>query len=433
MSSTTELVRSMTIYGGIPIFACGIIGNLLNIRFLWRTRRNPCAFIFLSSSIINCLVLFYGLFTRILSVGFNLDWSSNNLIWCKARIAFTQASFFMSLTCVCLASIDRFFASCRDENYRRLSRLSYAICGVLLTCLFWLAHSTCEFIYGVIVTNPITGLSVCSVVSPQEFTNYRMYVSLPIYLGVLPTLILTISGFLTYRNINKLQGDRQREIIQKQLTRMMLIQIPIILFSTIPYIIYTEYAVFSATTPKTTEQRMIESITSSVLTLLFYISFASSFFVFFTSSKSFRHEAKLFFSCQKQDPNGTNQIQPYSTAESRQAAIQVRTNMRELRVVESKRSRSMYVIFRYHWCFILTVGIIIPTMIKKDTTDDRLIEIETCCSYLSVSDLVTDVASVTTTTSKATTSSTMTSTTSMSTTTTASSVTSPSTTTTSST
>ena len=123
MSSTNILIRQMTMYAGFSIFICGTIGNLLNLILLWETRQNSCGLIFLYSSMIKCIVLFYGLFTRILSVGFDLDWSSHNLIWCKIRIAFTQTSFLISLTCFSLSSLDRFLSSCRAEKYRKLSHL----------------------------------------------------------------------------------------------------------------------------------------------------------------------------------------------------------------------------------------------------------------------------------------------------------------------
>ncbi|CAF4304501.1 unnamed protein product, partial [Rotaria sordida] len=42
MSSNNALIRSITIYAGFPIFIGGTLGNLLNVRFLWRTRHNPC-------------------------------------------------------------------------------------------------------------------------------------------------------------------------------------------------------------------------------------------------------------------------------------------------------------------------------------------------------------------------------------------------------
>ncbi|CAF3338371.1 unnamed protein product [Rotaria sp. Silwood2] len=312
MSSTNGLTSSITIYGGLPIFICGTLGNLLNIRLLWRTRRNPCAFIFLITSFINCIVLFYGLFTRILSVGFYLDWSTTNRIWCKTRTSFSQASFYISFTCSCLASIDRFLASCRQEKYRKLSRLSTAIWAVSLSIIFWLGLSIPYLVYLELLPSSTTGSTSCSLVRNDVFSNYQKYFAFPVYYGLLPSIILTIAGLLTYRNTTKLQIGRQRQVVQKQLTSMMLIQIPIILFSTLSYVIFTEYSTFTATMVKSTDQKAVELVIRNIVSITCYITFACPFFVFLASSKTFREDAKMLFLCQKINLWRPNQIQPHS-------------------------------------------------------------------------------------------------------------------------
>ncbi|CAF2852679.1 unnamed protein product [Rotaria sp. Silwood2] len=313
MSPTNELISSITIYLDLPIFICGTLGNLLNIRLLWRTRQNSCAFIFLALSFINCIVLFYGLFIKILSVGFYLDWSSENLIWCKARAFFGQASFLISLTCTCLASIDRFLVSCRQEKYRKLSRLSIAIWAVILSTIFWLALFIPFAVHAELVKSAFTGLFSCTYVGSQAFVTYQTYFAFPVYYGLLPSIILTITGLLTYRNANKLQIGRQRQLVQKQLTKMMLIQIPIILFSTLPYVIFTEYLMSTATMVKSTNKKTVELIITNIVSATCYITFACPFFVFLASSKSFREEAKMFLLCRKTTLLRINHIQPDST------------------------------------------------------------------------------------------------------------------------
>ncbi|CAF3769878.1 unnamed protein product [Rotaria sp. Silwood1] len=313
MSSINQVANSITIYLGLPIFIFGTSGNLLNIRLLWRTRRNPCAFIFLVISFINCIVLFYGLFTKILSVNFHVDWFTTNLIWCKTRALFGQASFLISLTCTCLASIDRFLVSCRQEKYRKLSRLSIATWAIILIIIFWLALFLPFAVHTELVQNLLTGLLSCTYVGNQAFVNYQIYFAFPIYYGLLPSTILIITGLLTYRNTNKLQIRRQRQVVQKQLTSMMLLQIPIILFSTLPYIIFTEYSIFTATMTKTANQKAIELVITNIVSITCYITFACPFFVFFASSKSFRKETKMLLLCRKTTLLRTNQVQPYST------------------------------------------------------------------------------------------------------------------------
>ncbi|CAF3526466.1 unnamed protein product [Rotaria sp. Silwood1] len=317
MVAISSLISSITICFGLPVFICGTLGNLLNIRLFWRTRHNPCAFILMFLSLINCIVLFYGLFARILSVGFQLDWSTSNRIWCKTRAALTPASFLISLTSICLASIDRFLVSCRQEKYRKLSQLSSAIWATILISIFWFVHFVPYLVYTEILQNPITGVISCALNQNEAFANYLIYFAFPVYYGLLPSTILIITGIMTYRNTTKLQLGRQRQLIQRQLTSMMLILIPIILFSTLPYVVVTEYIILTATITKSADRRAAELLITNIVTNICYITFSCPFFAFLISSRSFRKEAKMLFLCRKTPSWRTNQIEPYSTSNIR--------------------------------------------------------------------------------------------------------------------
>ncbi|CAF0948454.1 unnamed protein product [Rotaria sordida] len=151
-------------------------------------------------------------------------------------------------------------------------------------------------------------------VENQAFTNYQIYFAFPVCYGLLPSIILIITDLLTYRNTNKLQIIRQRQIFQKQLTSIMLIQILIILFSTLPYVIFfAEYSIFTAKMAKSTNQRAIELMITNIVSITCYITFACPFFDFFASSTSFRKEAKILFLCRKTTPLRTNQMVSYPT------------------------------------------------------------------------------------------------------------------------
>ncbi|CAF3193722.1 unnamed protein product, partial [Rotaria sp. Silwood2] len=126
---------------------------------------------------------------------------------------------------------------------------------------------------------------------------------------------------------NKLQIVRQRQLIQKQLTSMMLILIPIILFSTLPYVIVTEYIALTATMTKSSSRRAVELLITNIVTNPCYITFACPFFAFFVSSKSLGKEAKMLFLCRKTTLTRTNQIQSYSTGNVRNIKLtRMKTN-----------------------------------------------------------------------------------------------------------
>jgi hypothetical protein len=130
------------------------------------------------------------------------------------------------------------------------------------------------------------------------YSNYRIYIIFAIYLGLFSTSILTVTGIMTYRNTNRLILGHQRQLIEKQLV----IQIPIIIVSTFPYIKFTEYITITSACIKCNIQRDIETLFTNIVTIIF----ASPFFV---SSTSFRNDVKRFILCQKRNFLRNNQIQ----------------------------------------------------------------------------------------------------------------------------
>ena len=305
MPTLTAILDEITLYVGGTILISGMLGNLLNIRLLLPNRRNPCAYFFLHSSVINCLVLMLGLLTRILSLRFNIDWTRTDRAWCKIRIAFTQSSFLISLTLVCLTSIDRMFITSRKEKYRRLSRLSMSQWSTAITIGFWFLHS----IPHLVLTDLVPSISknqttfTCVLMSTPQFSFYQTYIALPIYLGLCPTSILLLTGLITYSNSRHILIDRQRHFIQRQLTSMMLTQIPIIILSTLPYAVFIEYLILTAFSIKSPSQYVLEGFLNQIFTLIFYCAFSCQFFVFYLSSKPFRKETKRFLLCTRESKN----------------------------------------------------------------------------------------------------------------------------------
>ena len=314
MPSTTPLIRYITIYGGMPIFVFGIIGNLLNLRLLWPTRHNSCRFHFLSSSVVNFVFLF-GLLTRILIAGFDVDWTPINLDWCKTRAVLTLISNLISLSCICLASIDRFLNSCRQQKYRKWSRLSTARRPVAICVLIWIGHAIPSIVYYQIVPFSSSGNKTsftCSLVSNTYFNNYIIYFVYPVLYGVIPITVLAVMSMMTYRNMNMLQLARQRQIVQRYLTLMMLVQIPIIIVSLIPYAVFAEYLLLTATMIRPADQVARETIINNMFSLLFYMIFACSFVVFFISSPTFRQEAKTLLLYRNQNRMLRNRVRPFT-------------------------------------------------------------------------------------------------------------------------
>ncbi|CAF1025253.1 unnamed protein product [Rotaria sordida] len=104
----------ITIYLGIPILVIGVLGRILNIIIfmsLKTFRQNSCAFFLTIMSFVNIGQLLLSLFSRIVIIGFNVDWTDSSLTFCKFRYYCLQICALTSYTCMCLATIDQFLAT----------------------------------------------------------------------------------------------------------------------------------------------------------------------------------------------------------------------------------------------------------------------------------------------------------------------------------
>jgi hypothetical protein len=110
-ASEVTLFNDMTIqinrYFGIFIFFIGTIGNIFNMLVLSKKelRSNPCAWLFLMSSITSISTFISGLTTHILS-GWQLDYSATNQFLCKLRGLIAFGSLNATFWLIAFATID---------------------------------------------------------------------------------------------------------------------------------------------------------------------------------------------------------------------------------------------------------------------------------------------------------------------------------------
>ncbi|UJR16710.1 hypothetical protein I4U23_003610 [Adineta vaga] len=135
--------KLLTQYLFIPILICGIFGgcfNLLVFLSLRTFRENSCAFYLIVMSLANIGSLLTGLFWRIMNYGFEIDWTSSSIFYCKFRIFCIQQCTLLSFTCVCLAIIDQFLATSGNLRWRQWSCSKMAHRLVFIFNCLWLGY-----------------------------------------------------------------------------------------------------------------------------------------------------------------------------------------------------------------------------------------------------------------------------------------------------
>lgn len=138
-----HVARDLSLTISFIILIGGTIGNLLNI-FVFIVsgsyKDNASSLYVMVRSFFDLFVLCFGLGTRILSYGFQIDPTKINQFWCKFRVAIIYIISLVSLTCLCLQSIDAFFCSSRFVVYRRMSNVRMARYSIIISVCIWTIH-----------------------------------------------------------------------------------------------------------------------------------------------------------------------------------------------------------------------------------------------------------------------------------------------------
>ncbi|CAF1369122.1 unnamed protein product [Adineta steineri] len=270
------------------VSCAGVIGNGMNILVMLSVstyRKTPCTFYFLITSISNILFITIILISRLVITGLNVDLTRTSVIWCKSRLYLIGVFSLMSFTFSCLATIDQFFATSRSASLRRCSNIKWTYRIVFITILACFFHASPCLIF--LDISPIT--NTCINMS-SAYTIYLSFYSLGLTC-FFPIVIMVVFGYLTYRNI---QSTRVlvRQYADRQLARMTLIQVALVVICMLPYGIDTTYNLITNGMVKDINRIIEESFALTVFTLLTYFYYVGSCFMFLVTSSRFRRATK---------------------------------------------------------------------------------------------------------------------------------------------
>jgi hypothetical protein len=292
MSLLVSIAYGITIYIGIPIYILGFFGSLLNIYILFSNRNNPCTFLLIYASIIDCFVLNVGLLPRILAVGFNIDPTLTNLIWCKVRTYLLRITTLISLYTVCIMAIDRFLVSCRTVRWRQFSNISIIRWATFIVSFIIMVEGLPFFILTEILRTSTS--ASCTPMYDPVFAKYASFFCIPILFGLLPLCVLIIISILIYYKFHNRTHLRKA---QRSLTLIIFFRILFVLISCGPYTSYFVYSAVATLTihTKSAERIAIENFILSVISVFLYITYSSSFFVYYFTLSTYQKKLSDLF------------------------------------------------------------------------------------------------------------------------------------------
>ncbi|CAF0930687.1 unnamed protein product [Rotaria sordida] len=296
IASWNNMLAHVNYYFSIFLFIFGVIGNILNILVLSQRslRSNPCAWLFLISSLANFIVLLSGLTTRIIS--YWTDDLTDRIGWlCKLRAFILYTSRTISSWLIMLASNDRWLLSCLSARRRLLSSLKRARRGTIIIILFSLIlYSPLFYCYEAnLINTPLKCYSrtiLCRIFAELIYTCITI---------IFPLILMLLFGFMTISNVRKLKyrlqspllprlsnainfnDQRQRfRRIDRHLLIMLLIQISFLALFTLPQAIQQIYSTITRNKNKTSIQNTIETSIYSFEILLTYLASGMSFYIY---------------------------------------------------------------------------------------------------------------------------------------------------------
>lgn len=271
--------QQLTIYVGFLLVVIGVIGNGINILVfssVQNYRKTPCTFYFLIGSMYNIAYLFINLMSRIVMSGFGTDLTRTSVLWCKMRQFFLATLCLISLSCSCLATIDQFFATSKDASLRRLSNIQWSYRIVWIMKLVWCLHGVPFLLFFNI--SPVKQICMSTSV---PFAVYFPSIYILTLNCVIPVVVMGLFGCLAYNNIQQTRVLAEQNA-DRQLTRMILTIVLLVIISYVPYGVYNIYILVTAGVNKDSCRILQESLAGTVANLVCYFYFSVYSFCFYS-------------------------------------------------------------------------------------------------------------------------------------------------------
>ncbi|CAF3787850.1 unnamed protein product [Adineta steineri] len=281
--------RYLNIIGGFILLVGGVLGNILNIIVFIKVgnyKNNACSLYMFVRTFLDLNLLLVGLTTKILSVGFQLNFTLMNRIWCKTRTAFADMNALSTYTLICLQAIDIFICSSPSVAVRQKSNIRIARYLVIGTLCFWFIHGLPYYFSQDLVI--VGGTPMC-ITTNTIFAQYRSYVAVLGIATIIPITVISIFGFLTVQHMKTISVTRSLSSLTRQTISMALSQIFAVLVFNSPYAAWQIYIAITTNVVKDTYRQTVEQLISSFTGTYVFGPFASSFYCY-CLSKRFRNQ-----------------------------------------------------------------------------------------------------------------------------------------------
>ncbi|CAF1145530.1 unnamed protein product [Adineta steineri] len=288
----------ITRYGMSTLMVLGNIGNIFTVIIFYQRRKNSCAMYLLCAAILHSATLTFNGVVNVYTLDYG-DPTARSLFLCKFRLYVTHIWNQSGRYLTVLACIDRYMWTKDDARTRFMNRSSTSHYLAAIMFLFW-------HIFPIHIAVLVTISDGRCGPFGVYYVIYQVYSA--VFLGLLPPILMSIFGFLAYRNMKKLHlrvrpvgnnGDdnNRRHRRDRDLLLMVLTEVVVYVLTAIPYpFVLLEVAVTNYMgVTKSVERVEIENFLNLTTLTLVFVTCGSPFYTYFVVSKAFRKDCKTLF------------------------------------------------------------------------------------------------------------------------------------------
>ena len=143
---------------------------------------------------------------------------------CKLSYYLSQWCALVSLTCLCLSTIDQYLKTHIRQRYQQLNSIEMSYRLSLIGIIVWLIHGIVFLIYFDHHLSSQSQQIRCMIIN-RTFQEYYLYFYTVVLTSYLPVMLTIVFGCLAYRNVRQISYrtiPMVRQQLDKQLTTMVL-------------------------------------------------------------------------------------------------------------------------------------------------------------------------------------------------------------------
>jgi hypothetical protein len=317
----STLVTIVSLYGYPSCMVLGNIGNVFIVIIFSRQRQNACAIYLISSAVVNTIYLTFISIATIFTLYYPNS-TTQSIIFCKIYTFILNFVGQVPKTFILLACIDRFLITSHRASFRAFSTPKRAKHLIFFSCIFW----SLFVIYTPIMTTVVNGQCTTYGVYSTIYSVYSL-----IFVSLIPTIILAIFGYLTYRSLRQMH-NRVQPVAQNTINANNSIQrrdrdqdlLIVVIAEVITYVVTTalfaliqlEMMISQYAMPnKSSQYSQIEFGILNIGYLLLSVNSAASFYTYLISSKSFRRDSKQLITNTYRKLTGQRPVRNFSTTD----------------------------------------------------------------------------------------------------------------------